>query len=81
VTEGEVDHPNSRFTVTAGQCASISLQWEDARGVPISAIIWGTCRSKVVLLVMQAFDRQHVVFLGSGMGAETTPAATGAVGV
>ena len=30
---------------------------------------------------MQAFDWQHGVFLGSGMGAETTAAATGTVGV
>ena len=30
---------------------------------------------------MQAFNWQHGVFLGSGMGVETTAAATGAVGI
>jgi phosphoenolpyruvate carboxykinase (GTP) len=74
-------HPNSRFTVLAQQCPSIAPNWEEPHGVPISAFVFGSRRTKVIPLVFEAFDWTHGVFLGSAMSTETTAAITGQVGV
>ena len=73
-------HPNSRFTVSIYNCPTLSLEYDNPKGVPISGIIFGGRRKDTIPLVYETKNWSNGVFAASIIGSETTTATSEQLG-
>ncbi|HIW95835.1 MAG TPA: phosphoenolpyruvate carboxykinase (GTP) [Candidatus Corynebacterium gallistercoris] len=74
-------HPNSRYCVPIEQCPVAAPEFNDPKGVPVSAILFGGRRPDTVPLVTQARSWNHATYIGATLASgQTAAAAEAAVG-
>jgi phosphoenolpyruvate carboxykinase (GTP) len=73
-------HPNSRFTTTLTKVPNIARDFENPKGVPIDAIIFGGRTRDREPLIRAMTDIAEGVYDGLTLGAEATFAAEGVDG-
>ncbi len=81
--EGSTDawaHPNSRFTTTLANVPNVAADFDDPKGVPIDAIIFGGRTRDREPLIRAITDLAEGVYDGLTLGAEATFAAEGKEG-
>jgi phosphoenolpyruvate carboxykinase (GTP) len=73
-------HPNSRFTTTLANVPNVAPDFDDPKGVPIDAIIFGGRTRDREPLIRAITDLAEGVYDGLTLGAEATFAAEGVDG-
>ncbi|KHL17836.1 phosphoenolpyruvate carboxykinase (GTP) [Mumia flava] len=73
-------HPNSRFTTTLANVPNVAGDFDDPKGVPVDAIIFGGRTRDREPLVRAITDLAEGVYDGLTLGAEATFAAEGVDG-
>ncbi|HEY0888549.1 MAG TPA: phosphoenolpyruvate carboxykinase (GTP) [Nocardioides sp.] len=74
-------HPNSRFTTALDNVPNVAKDYDDPRGVPVDAIIFGGRTRDREPLVRAITDLAEGVYDGLTLGAEATFAADGKEGI
>lgn len=68
-------HPNSRYCTPISQCPVAAPEYDDPKGVPLDAILFGGRRADTVPLVSQALSWEHGTYIGATLASGQTAAS------